>query len=186
MRRRILPIFIALAVGVSSTFTAYGYTDSISPDNSHMRIFTPYHSVKSVFNILETSSDSQSLLLQNQVTSDDIELIARVVYAESQGEPFEGKVGVASVILNRLNHPSFPKSVKDVIYQKNAFSCVINGNLTSEPDNESYKAVDEALKGKDPTGKAVFFYNPKTASSRWIKNASKETAVTIGQHVFFR
>lgn len=119
------------------------------------------------------------------ITPEDIHLMAQVVYAESRAEPFTGKVAVASVILNRLLHPEFPKTIEGVVKQKGAFSCVVNGRLNVVPDDSSYAAVNEALKGKDPTDEAVFFYNPKTATSKWMKNISKNNVKPIGNHVFF-
>lgn len=119
------------------------------------------------------------------ITQNDIHLMAKVVYAESNCEPFEGKVAVASVILNRLKYPEFPKTVDGVVRQKGAFSCVRNGDINVVPDESSYKAVSQALQGSDPTEKAVFFYNPKIATSQWMKNIKKENIRTIGNHVFF-
>lgn len=119
------------------------------------------------------------------ITDDDIYLMAQVVYAESRSEPYAGKVAVASVILNRVKDPKFPKTISGVITQKSAFSCVQNGKITVVPDESSYKAVLDALKGNDPTEKAVFFYNPKIATSRWMKNVKKDNIRTIGNHVFF-
>lgn len=119
------------------------------------------------------------------ITQNDIHLMAQVVYAESNCEPFEGKVAVASVILNRLRYPEFPKSVEDVVKQRGAFSCIINGSISVTPDEDSYKAVFQALKGEDPTEKAVFFYNPRIATSQWMKNINKKNIKTIGNHVFF-
>lgn len=119
------------------------------------------------------------------ITNKDIILMARVVYAESKGEPYEGKVAVASVILNRVKDPSFPKSIEGVIKQPSAFSCVRKGEITVLPDETSYKAVMEALAGKDPTNEALFFYNPKIATSTWMKNIEKRNLKTIGNHVFF-
>lgn len=119
------------------------------------------------------------------ITQNDIHLMAKVVYAESNCEPFEGKVAVASVILNRLKYPEFPKTVEGVVKQKGAFSCVRNGDINVTPDESSYKAVFQALKGEDPTERAVFFYNPKIATSNWMKNINKKNVKTIGNHVFF-
>lgn len=119
------------------------------------------------------------------LTDDDVYLMAQIVFAESQGEPYEGKLAVASVILNRVNSPGFPKTIKGVITQKDAFSCVKNGKIDIIPDEHSYSAVLDALKGKDPTDKAVFFYNPKTSTSSWMKNINKEKVKNIGNHVFF-
>lgn len=119
------------------------------------------------------------------VTEDDVYLMAQVVYAESRSEPYEGKIAVASVIINRLNHPNFPKTIKEVITQKSAFSCVVNGEISVVPDASCYSAVLDALKGRDPSEKAVFFYNPKIATSHWMKNINKGNVKTIGNHVFF-
>lgn len=119
------------------------------------------------------------------VTDSDVYLMAQIVYAESRSEPYEGKVAVASVILNRLQSPGFPKSIKGVIMQKNAFSCLVNGQIDVIPDKVSYDAVLEALAGKDPTNKAVFFYNPRIATSIWMKNIGKTNVKPIGNHVFF-
>jgi N-acetylmuramoyl-L-alanine amidase len=119
------------------------------------------------------------------ITEDDIYLMAQIVYAESRSEPYEGKVAVASVILNRLKNPKFPKSVEHVVKQKGAFSCVKNGSIEVIPDKISYDAVLDALKGKDPTNKAEFFYNPKIAKSPWMKKIGKKNITPIGNHVFF-
>lgn len=119
------------------------------------------------------------------VTNEDVYLMAQIVYAESRSEPYEGKVAVASVILNRLQSPGFPKSIEGVIKQKNAFSCLVNGQIDVIPDKASYDAVIEALNGNDPTNKAVFFYNPRIATSNWMKNIGKTNVTPIGNHIFF-
>lgn len=120
------------------------------------------------------------------LTDDDIYLMSQVVFAESHGEPYEGKVAVASVILNRVTNPSFPNSIEGVIKQKNAFSCVRDGNISVTPDNECRDAVMDAIKGKDPTSNALFFYNPQTATCSWMKQIDKKNMKTIGKHVFFQ
>lgn len=119
------------------------------------------------------------------ITEKDVHLMAQIVYAESNAEPFEGKIAVASVILNRLRYPAFPKTVAGVVTQNNAFSCLINGEIKVEPNESCFLAVNEALKGNDPTGNAMFFYNPKIATSPWMKNVNKKNIKTIGNHVFF-
>ncbi|MFT8315967.1 MAG: cell wall hydrolase [Clostridium sp.] len=119
------------------------------------------------------------------VTKEDIDLMAKVVYAESNAEPYEGKVAVASVILNRLRDKGFPKSINDVIKQKYAFSCVIDGNINAAPNQDCYNAVFDALNGKDPTTNALYFYNPKTARSSWMINIKKINVKPIGNHTFF-
>jgi N-acetylmuramoyl-L-alanine amidase len=120
------------------------------------------------------------------ITEDDVYLMAQTVFAESSSEPYKGKVAVASVIINRLKTPGFPKTIGGVIKQKDAFSCVKNGSLNVIPDESSYLAVLDALKGNDPTSKAVFFYNPKTATSPWMIKTKKSNVIPIGNHIFFK
>lgn len=122
---------------------------------------------------------------QISLTKEDVDLMAKVVFAESKGEPFSGKVAVASVILNRVMSSNFPDSVEEVIKQKNAFSCVKNGEINVVPNSDSYKAVIDALKGNDPTSEALYFYNPKIATCSWMKDIQKSDTRNIGQHVFF-
>lgn len=119
------------------------------------------------------------------LTKSDINLMAKVVFAESKGEPYTGKIAVASVILNRVVSPNFPNTIKEVITQKNAFSCVVNGTINVTPNNDSYNAVIDAIQGSDPTNKALYFYNPKIATCSWMKDIEKCNIKTIGQHVFF-
>lgn len=125
------------------------------------------------------------------VNEEDIYLMSQVVYAESCGEPDNGKLAVASVILNRARDGRFPKSISGVIKQRYAFSCVRSGKVIHKgipnvvPDTASYNAVLDALKGKDPTNKAVFFYNPEISTSQWMKDIKKTNIKTIGNHVFF-
>lgn len=119
------------------------------------------------------------------ITQSDIDLMAKLVYAESRGEPFDGKVGVVSVVLNRVLDESFPNSIKDVIFEPNAFSCVKNKNINAYPDESCYNAVYSAIKGNDPTNKALFFYNPNLATSSWMINTEKHNKISIGNHVFF-
>lgn len=120
------------------------------------------------------------------ITQNDIELMAKLVYAESRGEPFDGKIAVASVVLNRVISPKFPNSIKDVIFQPNAFSCVSNGTIVAYPDQACYNAVYEAIKGKDPTNQALFFYNPEIATCSWMKGTEKYDSTHIGNHIFFK
>lgn len=119
------------------------------------------------------------------VSRNDVDLMAKVVYAESNSEPYEGKVAVASVILNRLKNKEFPKSIEGVVKQKYAFSCVIDGNISANPDKSCYNAVFDALKGNDPTTNALYFYNPKISSSSWMFTVKKYNIKNIGNHVFF-
>lgn len=115
----------------------------------------------------------------------DIYLMSQVVYAESKGEPYEGKVAVASVILNRALSDSFPNTIESVIFQPRAFSCIVDGQINVEPTQECFDAVYDALNGTDPTGDAVFFYNPDIATCTWMHTIEKHNVISIGQHLFF-
>ncbi|PRR86758.1 Spore cortex-lytic enzyme precursor [Clostridium luticellarii] len=157
-------------------FIPFQNVSSQALNNANSTLFNQQEEVVQVFNY----SDQKIY-----ITQDDVNLMAKVVYAESNCEPFEGKVAVASVILNRLLYPEFPKTVKGVITQKGAFSCVKNGTIDVVPNEDSYNAVIQALKGVDPTGESIFFYNPKIATSQWMKNISKKNVKYIGNHVFF-
>ncbi|WP_420825935.1 cell wall hydrolase [Clostridium taeniosporum] len=112
--------------------------------------------------------------------------MAKLVYAESIGEPYDGKVAVASVVLNRVMSPNFPNSIREVIFQKNAFSCVKNGKIKANPNQTCYNAVYDAIKGYDPTNEALFFYNPSTATCAWMHQTQKQDTKTIGHHTFFK
>lgn len=120
------------------------------------------------------------------VTREDIDLMAKLIYAESRGEPFEGKVAVASVVLNRVLNSHFPNSIRGVIFQPNAFSCVRNNQIIANPDQNCYNAVYEALRGNDPTNEALYFYNPSTATCTWMKKTEKVDPKVIGHHLFFK
>lgn len=121
-----------------------------------------------------TSSSSQS--------SSDLYLLAKCVYAEARGEPYEGQVAVAAVILNRVKSASFPNTIAGVIYQPYAFTAVSDGQINLTPNDTAYKAAQDALNGWDPTYGCLYYYNPATATSSWIW--SRKTVVTIGKHVF--
>lgn len=123
---------------------------------------------------------------QLKISKADIELMAKLVYCESRGEPFQGKIAVASVVLNRVMNSKFPNTISGVIFQKNAFSCVSNGQIIADPNEDCYNAVYEAIRGKDPTNEALFFYNPSIATCSWMKNTSKKDSKKIGNHTFFK
>lgn len=117
-------------------------------------------------------------------SSNDLYLIAKCVYAEARGEPYVGQVAVAAVILNRVEHPSFPNTIYGVIYQPWAFTAVQDGQIDLEPNATAYKAAQDALNGWDPTYGCIYYYNPVTATSQWI--FSREVTLTIGRHAFAR
>jgi N-acetylmuramoyl-L-alanine amidase len=116
-------------------------------------------------------------------TASEKDLLARLVRAEAESEPYSGKVAVAVVVLNRVDNETFPNNIHDVIYQSGQFSPVSNGAINKPADADSKKAVEEALSFDRSQGAgSLFFYNPDTATSRWLD--SKPTTLTIGHHVF--
>ena len=118
----------------------------------------------------------------NSVSNSDMALLAKCVHAEARGESYVGQVAVAAVILNRVKSPKFPNTISGVIYQPYAFTCVNDGQINLSPNQSAYNAAQDAMNGWDPTYGAIYYYNPKTATSSWIRTRS--TTVTIGKHVF--
>ena len=116
------------------------------------------------------------------ITNNEKKLLARLVHAEAKGEPFAGKVAVADVVLNRVENNQFPDSVESVIYEKNAFQPVQNGSIQKKADEESQKAVEEALENGKENEELLYFYNPDTATSDWI--FSRKIVKEIGNHAF--
>ena len=112
----------------------------------------------------------------------DLNLIARAVYGEARGEPYTGQVAVAAVILNRVKSSSFPNSIAGVIYQSGAFDCVADGQINLTPNQSAYNAARDALNGWDPTYGCLFYYNPRTATSKWM--LSRTVKLNIGNHAF--
>ena len=120
----------------------------------------------------------------SSLSSSDLNLLARCVYAEARGEPYTGQVAVAAVVLNRVKSASFPNTIAGVIYQPYAFTAVDDGQINLTPNFTAYKAAQDALNGWDPTYGCIYYFNPATATSSWIW--SREQVVTIGKHIFAR
>lgn len=117
--------------------------------------------------------------------NNDLYLLARMITAEARGEPYTGQVAVGAVILNRVASPSFPNTIAGVIYQKGAFSAIDDGQFDSVTITDSCRrAAQDALNGSDPTGGALYYYNPAKTTNKWIY--SRPTICTIGKHVFAR
>lgn len=114
--------------------------------------------------------------------SNDYELLARTISAEARGETYLGQVAVGAVILNRIEHPSFPDTLSGVIYQRGAFSCLLDGQFYEPIADSAYSAARDAINGLDPSGGAIYYYNPVTATNKWIR--SRPVITTIGKHVF--
>ncbi len=129
-------------------------------------------------NLTSSSSSSGS----SSSSSGDLYLLARLVHGEARGEPYKGKVAVAAVVLNRVKSSSFPNTIAGVIYQRGAFDAVSDGQINMQPDNESIRAARDAMNGWDPSNGCLYYYNPKTATSRWM--LSRPVLLRIGQHAF--
>lgn len=115
-------------------------------------------------------------------SSSDVYLLARIIGAEARGESYTGQVAVGAVVLNRVRHSSFPDTIAGVVYQSGAFSAVRDSNWNVAPNDTAKKAARDAINGWDPTGGAIYYYNPAKTSNRWIR--TRPVITTIGRHVF--
>ena len=127
--------------------------------------------------IMNSSNSSSS-----STSSSDLNLLARIIYAEARGEPYTGQVAVGAVVLNRVKSSSFPNTISGVIYQSGAFTAVADGQINYTPNSTAKKAAQDALNGWDPTYGAIYYFNPATATNKWIW--SRPPTVTIGNHRF--
>ena len=112
----------------------------------------------------------------------NVALLARLISAEARGEPYSGQVAVGAVVLNRIEHPSFPNTMSGVIYQSGAFTCIDDGQFNEPVADSAYKAARDAINGWDPSGGAIYYFNPATATSSWIW--SRPLITVIGKHRF--
>ena len=128
--------------------------------------------------IYSSSSTSGS----GSTNSNDVNLLARLVYGEARGEPYAGQVAVAAVVLNRVKSSSFPNTIAGVIYQKGSFNVIDDGQINLSPNSTAKKAAQDALNGWDPSYGAIYYFNPNTATNKWIW--SRPMTVTIGKHRF--
>ncbi|MDG5787623.1 spore cortex-lytic enzyme [Evansella sp. AB-P1] len=115
-------------------------------------------------------------------TDNDIQIMAQAVYGEARGEPYVGQVAVAAVILNRIQSPTFPNTASGVIFEPRAFTAVADGQIYMEPNETARKAVLDAINGQDPSGNALYYFNPDTATSGWIW--TRPQIKKIGKHIF--
>lgn len=118
----------------------------------------------------------------NGFSSSEVYLLARTIYAEGRGEPYVGQVAIGAVVLNRVRNPQFPNTISGVVYQKHAFTAVSDGQINLTPNDTAMKAARDAINGWDPSGGAIYYYNPAVATSSWI--FSRPTITVIGKHVF--
>jgi N-acetylmuramoyl-L-alanine amidase len=193
---------LIIAAGLIFSMSAFtGVTKSEAATNHKVQYGETYWKIATKYGVPITSlmkannatgsllyAGSNLVIPNATISAADKDLMARLVQAEAVGEPYAGKVAVATVILNRVASPDFPNSVREVIYQISnghyAFTPVQNGQINQPADAASKKAVNEALAFQGKGNGSLFFYNPKTAVSQWI--FSREVTVTIGNHRFAR
>ena len=132
------------------------------------------------YEILSGSSSQNSTV--GGYSSSDVYLLAKTIYAEGRGEPYTGQVAIGAVILNRVRSSQFPNTVSGVVYQKHAFTAVSDGQINLTPNDTAMRAARDAINGWDPTGGAIYYYNPAVATSAWIFD--RQTITVIGKHVF--
>lgn len=144
---------------------------------------------KSTYQALGMNSSYEVLAGQSQnaenvggYSSSDVYLLAKTIHAEGRGEPYTGQVAIGAVILNRVRDKAFPNTVSGVVYQKGAFTAVDDGQINLEPNETAMKAAKDAINGWDPSGGALYYYNPAVATSSWIFD--RQTITVIGKHVF--
>lgn len=152
------------------------------------RYNVPVAAIKKVNNLQSSALyEGETLKIPAAISPSEKELLARLVHAEAEGEPYEGKVAVAVVVLNRVDHPDFPNTVKEVIEEVTpsghyAFSPVLDGRINNEASDEARRAVEEAIAFRGQGQGSIFFYNPKIATNHWQK--TRTVTVEIGNHVF--
>ncbi len=135
-----------------------------------------------IYSSSSSSGSSSSSNSSSSTNSNDLNLLSRLVYGEARGEPYTGQVAVAAVVLNRVKSSSFPNTISGVIYQSGAFDVVSDGQINLTPNDTAKKAAQDALNGWDPTNGAIYYFNPSTATNKWIW--SRPMTVTIGKHRF--
>ncbi|MGM0879222.1 MAG: cell wall hydrolase [Bacillota bacterium] len=150
--------------------------DNNEPELIDLRFFNEQEKVNSPMTLIGKKDNSLT------ISKKEKNLLARLVHSEAKGEPYVGKVAVATVVLNRVEHKQFPDTIKEVIYEKNAFEPVLNGSINEPADKEAFKAVQEALADQGNDDELLYFYNPETATSDWI--LTREVIKTIGNHSF--
>ncbi len=178
--------------------TETGYTYHVKPGDSLYKIAAQFNStVQDIKNLNNLYSNylyvGQKLRIRMDVVKEgygkrlsindqEMDLMARAVYSEARGEPYNGQVAIAAVVINRVLHPLFPNTIKGVIFQPWQFTAVHDGQFWLEPNQASYTAAKAALDGWDPSNGAIYYYNPITATSRWV--FYRQVILKIGQHYF--
>ena len=165
------------ALANNSQYNREWVMDQINKGNR----FTHYGG-QSLENQVQQGTKNSQVQLPGKYSEQDLQLMANAVYGEARGEPYEGQVAVAAVILNRLESPDFPNSISGIIFQPRAFTAVADGQIWLEPNERAKQAVLDAMNGWDPSENALYYFNPATATSGWIW--SRPQIKQIGDHIF--
>jgi len=169
-------------VGAKTKLKLYNASKQWSPTETPMHKDQNSGNSGNNNNAADKEQDNMGSANSMGLSENEIKIMANAVYGESRGEPFEGQVAVAAVILNRVKSPSFPNTPSGVIFQPGAFTAVADGQIYLEPNAQAKKAVEQAINGWDPSGGCLYYFNPKTATSKWIW--TRPQVKTIGQHIF--
>ncbi|MDR7235849.1 cell wall hydrolase [Neobacillus drentensis] len=195
--KKLITVFLLLAsfLYASPAFAypikqGYPLSDSLKDYKQDLEVFHSHHDGHNRVSVRETDAttkpsqtNSKSKYVKISLTDTEIDLLSRLVRAEAETEPFEGKVAVACVVLNRVESKKFPDTIREVIYARGQFQPVQNGEINKPANEESIKAVRAALtEQRNLAPGALFFYNPDIATSRWLD--TRTTTMVIGQHVF--
>lgn len=182
-----IALFMSLTLAGQSAASA-ATTHTVNKGDTYYKIASQYG--VSVTKLMSDNNAKNSLIHVGQkltvpsssVTNAEKDLLARLVESEAKGESYAGKVAVATVILNRVDSPLFPNSIKSVIYQTGQFTPVANGKINQPASDDSIRAVNEALAFRGQGKGSLYFYNPKKTTNQWLR--AKQTTVVIGDHVF--
>lgn len=129
-----------------------------------------------------TGSKTWAALKKYTLNINEMDILAKVIYSESRGEPYKGQVAVGAVVINRIQSSQFPDTIKEVVFQNGAFTAVSDGQYWLTPNETAYKAALDAVRGWDPTYNSIYYFNPDTATSAWIW--SRPQNIKIGKHIF--
>ncbi len=191
MKKLIVTLFALMMIGttqVTAETNSYHVKQGDSLYKISQQYDIPVAAIQKMNNLDgATIQEGATLKIPASMSTDEKELLARLVRAEAEGEPYAGKVAVALVVLNRVDHPDFPNTVKGVIEEVTpsghyAFSPVLNGEINKPANEEAKKAVEEAIAFRGQGRGSLFFYNPTIATNHW--NATRTETIRIGKHVF--
>jgi N-acetylmuramoyl-L-alanine amidase len=129
-----------------------------------------------------TGTKTWNALKKYTLNIEEMDIMAKVIYSESRGEPYKGQVAVGAVVMNRIQSSQFPNNIKDVVFQKGAFTAVSDGQYWLTPNRTAYLAALDAVRGWDPSTNSIYYFNPDTATSAWIW--SRPQNLKIGKHIF--